>query len=168
MASPGPWSRPPEGMPGRGETEGFAQRTRKNLDFIISAHQHENADVHVVTQAVLSLLGIVVFPFERLLADGLWYNPNLEDLESQGWPRWRYASGSKVPTSLWQLVRHLRNATAHSNIAFSSDSRYLHEVEITFVNKPPHGKWRWEASIQGDQLVEFCRRFLKNMEGAVG
>jgi hypothetical protein len=66
------------------------------------------------------------------------------------------------------LVRHLRHATAHSNIAFSSDSRYLHEVEITFVNKPPHKKWKWEASIQGDQLVEFCHRFLERMEGIVG
>lgn len=167
MASPGAWSRPPEGMPGRGETGGFAQRTRKNLDFIVSAHQQQNADVHVVTQAVLSLLGIVVFPFERLMADGL-YNPNLEDLEAEGWPRWKYASGSRAPISLWQLIRHLRHAAAHSNIAFSSDSRFLHEVEVTFVNDPPHKTWTWEGSIQGDQLVEFCHRFLERMEGVVG
>jgi hypothetical protein len=165
LTSPGAWSRPPEGMPGRGETEGFARRTRKNLDFIVYAHQQQNADVHVVTQVVLSLLGIVVFPFERL-ASGR-HDPNLEDLEAKGWPGWRYASGSSAPATLWELMRHLRHATAHSNIAFSSDSRYLNEVEITFVNKPPHGK-RWEASIQGDQLLRFCHLFLARMEGLAG
>jgi hypothetical protein len=59
--APGAWSRPPESMPGRNETEGFAKRTRRNLDFILAAQQ-QHEDVHVVSQVVLSLLGIVVFP----------------------------------------------------------------------------------------------------------
>lgn len=164
MTVPGAWSLPPADIPGRGETGGFAERTRRNLDFIVKAHDQQHADVHVVTQVVLSLLGIVVFPFERLAAR--WqYNPSMTELEAAGWPRWRYADGSRPPRTLWNLVGHLRHATAHSNIAFSSNSRLLHEVVITFTNNPPHGKWKWEASIRGDELLTFCRLFLDHMQG---
>jgi hypothetical protein len=165
VTSPGNWSRPPEGIPGRGETEGFAQRTRRNLDFIVRAHDENHEDVHVVTQVVLSLLGIIVFPFEKLGRDYKceW---SITELEVAGWPRWRYVTESSRPASLWELIRHLRHATAHSNIAFSSDSRWLDEVEIIFTND--HVKPKWEAGIRGDELLEFCRLFLSLMEGVVG
>jgi HEPN pEK499 p136 len=167
VTSAGDWSRPPEDIPGRGETEGFAQRTRKNLDFIVRVHDEHHADVHVVTQVVLSLLGIVVFPFERMAA-GQQLDWDMKELEAAGWPRWRCAAGSPRTATLWSLIRNLRHATAHSNIAFSSDSRRLDEVEITFTNNPPHGKWVWEASIRADELLEFCRLFLARIEGVVG
>ena len=99
----------------------------------------------MVTQVVLSLLGIVVFPFERTAAYQHW-DLSLKELEAEGWPPWRYAAGSPHTATLWRLIEHLRHAMAHSNIAFSSDSRRLDEVEITFTNNPPHGKWKWEGS----------------------
>ena len=46
----------------RGTSEGFAQRTRKNLLYIEEASR-SGADVHAVTQIVNSLLGLVVFPW---------------------------------------------------------------------------------------------------------
>jgi hypothetical protein len=160
----GPWARPPEGVPSRNETEGFAIRTKKNLDFVVAAHD-SGQDVHVVTQLVLSLLGMVVFPFERDHSF-VWQEP-LADLEDAGWPAWVHRSGGYVPTTLGQLIRVLRHATAHGNIAFSSDSRYLADVTISFANVPPHGGLRWDGSIPADQLLLFCRRYLDYMWNAV-
>jgi hypothetical protein len=164
----GNWSRPPEDMPSRNETEGFAKRTRRNLDFILAAHrQHE--DVHVVTQVVLSLLGLVVFPFERIIKSSN-YRWFLADLEAQGWPHWTYLDGSEPPTDLATLMTHLRHATAHSNVSFSSDSRYLAEVTITFMNRLPKrlGGGTWSACIRGDDLLVFCQRYLEFLEARVG
>lgn len=164
----GKWSRPPEHMPSRNETEGFAKRTRKNLDLILAAHQ-KHEDVHVVTQVVLSLLGLVVFPFERIIKSS---NPRwpLADLEARGWPRWTYLNGSKPPDDLSTLMTHLRHATAHSNVSFSSESRYLAEVTITFMNRLPKrlGGGIWEASIRGDNLLVFCQLYLELLEDLVG
>jgi len=122
----GNWTRPPDGMPRRNEVEGFAIRTRKNLDFILAAHE-EHADVHVVTQLV--------------------------ELEAEGWPSWNYLDGSEPPTELSHLMAHLRHAVAHSNISFSSESRYLDGVTITFMNRIPKGGGEWRASIRGDDLL---------------
>ena len=47
----------------RNATEEFARRVRKNLDYIIRK-RNEGEDVHEVTQLVISLLGIIVFPWE--------------------------------------------------------------------------------------------------------
>jgi hypothetical protein len=154
------WSRPPDGVPSRSETEGFATRTRRNLDFILAAHDaHE--DVHIVTQMVLSLLGMVVYPFER--AAGQSWQVQLIELENQGWPQWNHRVGGYQPQTLWDLIRVLRHATAHGQIAFSSDSRYLAEVTVLFTNTPPHGGPRWDGSIRGDDLLNFCHRYLDLM-----
>jgi hypothetical protein len=168
MAQPGNWTRPPDGMPSRNEVKGFAIRTRMNLDFILAAHEKQ-ADVHAVTQVVLSLLGLVVFPFERLMKGyrGSW---PLAELETEGWPSWNYLDGSEPPAELTQLMANLRHAVAHSNIAFSSDSRYLNGVTITFMNRVPqrHGGGEWRASIRGDDLLTFCRRYLVLLENITG
>jgi hypothetical protein len=52
--------------PTRNDTLEFCRRTRRNLEFIENAPQNDpTAPVHAVTQLALSLLGIVVFPYER-------------------------------------------------------------------------------------------------------
>jgi hypothetical protein len=52
----------------RNEALEFARRTRRNLEFIEMAKE-TGEHVHVVTQLTISLLGLVVFPKERLLLD---------------------------------------------------------------------------------------------------
>lgn len=47
----------------RNGTEIFAFRTQKNLEHINNSAMN-NEDVHPVTQAILGLLGIAVFPWE--------------------------------------------------------------------------------------------------------
>lgn len=153
-------------MPSRNSIEGFAGRTQKNLDFIIAAYK-EGEDVHVVTQVIVSLLGIVVFPFEHAKAYFPSHLTSIVDLdEENGWPTWEYLDNSKPSADLFALMRSLRNATAHGGVVFSSDSRNLEEVSITFTNKIPKrlGGGHWKARIRGDELLRFCRRSLDLIE----
>ena len=114
----------------RGEAIGFAQRTRKNLEYVRHAFDREE-DVHVVTHVVNSLLGIVVVPKERYFEESFW-SINLEELTKRAWPKWDVTideptkKGSRTET-LGDLIRHLRNAAAHGRFRFSGepDSRYL-------------------------------------------
>jgi hypothetical protein len=79
----------------RNDAFGFAQRTRKNLAYIEKTFA-EGADVHVVTQLVVSLLGLVVFPTERNVVRRL-KTLNLSELESLGWPRWEFETTGDRP-----------------------------------------------------------------------
>ena len=144
----------------RSRSLGFAERTKKNLLFIEAAFS-EGADVHVVAQVILSLLGLVVFPWERHFKTRMDDVP-LDDLYKEGWPQWNIAVGSSGTLS--ELVRPLRNATAHGRLTFSSESRLLHEVEISFWDCQWGAAPHWEASINGSDLHEFCLRFTDLVE----
>ena len=50
---------------GRNTVWGFSARTLKNLAYLDAARD-EGADVHVVTQLVTSLLGLIVFPYQEI------------------------------------------------------------------------------------------------------
>lgn len=154
--------------PTRNELLGFADRTRKNLDFIIEARR-KHEPVHVVTQVVLSMLGIVVFPFERGQLGSEEDELLLTALEADGWPRWEIDAGSAETTTLSQLLRRIRNATAHNDIEFNSDSDSLDQVTISFTERSARERhWRWTGHIRADDLLKFCRRFLDLVEQRVG
>ncbi|MEE9138320.1 MAG: hypothetical protein V3V07_07245, partial [candidate division NC10 bacterium] len=76
-------ARPTPPLASRGDSVGFADRTLKNLRRIEQAYTDDH-DVHVVTQRVLSLLGVVVFPW----ADGVEQHIQKLRLEvlGKGWP----------------------------------------------------------------------------------
>jgi len=143
----------------RNELIGFAQRTRKNLAYIENAYGC-GEDVHVVTQLMVSLLGLVVFPWEEhkpLFSD------SLASLVAKGWPEWKILEGHSA--TLDQLIRRLRNAVAHQQVQFSSDSRSLAEVTIRFWNVPPKTPhFRWTAEIATTDLRTFCIRFIELVE----
>jgi hypothetical protein len=64
------------GVNSRNEALEFARRARQNLKFIEqAAAQYPDADVYVVTQLTLSLLGAIVFPKEKLLLDQIERTP---------------------------------------------------------------------------------------------
>ena len=114
----------------RNETIGFAERTRKNLLFIEHAFR-QGEDVHVITQLVTSLLGLVVFPWERGFQEQA-KALRLCDLAAKGWPQW--AMTGQPCETLGTLIRVLRHAIAHGNVKFSSDSRIIDEVSVEFEN----------------------------------
>jgi hypothetical protein len=149
-------------LPPRQMVEGFAIRTRKNLEHIIEA-QREGRDAYVVTQLVNSLLGLVVFAWERELVDDL--EPRqLDSLAEDEWPVWDVVPirDKEWDGTLGRLVYHLRNAAAHGRISYSSDSRNIEEVMIQVVDcDPKHGAPTWEARIGAKGLLEFCLKFSK-------
>src|SRR6266481_6141480 len=147
----------------RNTTEGFAQRVRKNLEFVIAARR-TNADVHEVTQLAISLLGLVVFPWEAGALKHL-EKKTLEQLQKDAWPRWSILlDRNGETTTLGALTRHLRNAAAHRRIQFSSDARELDAVEIQFEDAPPGKPVDWRAKIGAADLKVFCDRFSRALE----
>jgi CspA family cold shock protein len=161
------WPTPESYAMTRNATEEFSRRVRKNLDFIIS-QRSAGADVHEVTQLTISLLGLIIFPWEssalHTLEDSL-----LEDLENEGWPRWEIVRDRNgETTSLGKLTYHLRNAAAHRRIRFSSDDPYLRHVIIEFEDAKPNQPVDWLARIPASDLKDFCDRFSSRIEGMVG
>ena len=150
----------------RNGTEIFALRSRKNLEYITNSAIN-GEDVHPVTQAILALLGIVVFPWETSAFD-IVKKHKLPVLSGNGWPKWKM-SGVRRVIELGDLIEVLRHAIAHGNIEFDSDSSSPAEVTISFTNIPRGKKDSdWVGSITGDQLIEFCRRFSSAMKEQVG
>lgn len=135
----------------RNQSLEFARRTMVNLDFIIGAHDKNS--VHVVTQSILSLLGLVVFPWERSAIDAI-KRMKLPVLSSQGWPKWDM-SGINV-VLVGDLIKVLRHSVSHGNVNFDSDSQNPADVIVKFSCSSKRGEWSGE--IRGDQLIEFCRR----------
>lgn len=148
----------------RNTTKGFARLVRKNLDFIF-AKRHQGEDVHVVTQLVVSLLGLIVFPWEdgeSKQLEGLCLNK----LEQVSWPHWNILLDDKADTkTLGKLNWHLRNALSHRRLKFSSDDQQMEKVEIEFEDCPQgSGVPNWRARINAKQLKKFCDCFTKELE----
>lgn len=160
--------------PTRNDTLEFCRRTRRNLEFIEHAKkENPQALIHVVTQLTLSLLGLVVFPFERL--DRTIFDKTVAELKAEGWFGWcitldNPTKGRSSTVSLGDFLTHLRNAVAHGRLTFSSDSANANEVAVTAEDRP-NGKGaavNWRAEIAAGQLREFCLRFLDFIDGMVG
>lgn len=149
----------------RNHALGFAERTRKNLQYIENASS-AGADVHVVTQLANSLLGLIVFPWEKDFSKSV-EALQLDDLVKEGWPKWEVTMGSCQ--TLGQLMRYLRNAVAHGNVRFSSESRSIDDVTIEVENFPARATApNWSAHIEATRLREFCLRFIDLVEERLG
>ena len=152
---------------------GIAQRTRKNLEYIKCQVDWGNEEVHVVTQLVNSLLGLVVVPQQKKLAVRI-QQLKLEKLKENGWPEWNITKGKAKTQTLGCLIYHIRNATAHGRFKFSGepDSPNLSEVILTVEDGPTPAKgtpWKanWRASIGGEALYRFCLLFSTHIEETV-
>ncbi len=150
-------ARPTPALASRGESVGFAHRTLTNLRRIEQAYT-DGHDVHVVTQRVLSLLGVVVFPW----ADGVEQHIQKLRLEvlGKGWPTWDIFLGESK--TLGDLLKNLRNAVAHRRLRFSSNSRNPSIVSIEFKDRrKPRDPDHWGARISADDLKLFLEKFME-------
>jgi hypothetical protein len=153
----------------RNEALEFARRARHNLEFIEQAASRGD-DVHVVTQLTLSLLGMVVFPKERLLLEQV-EKTLLTSLTTNGWPSWTITKDDATsPTrTLGDILRHVRNAVAHGRITFTSDSRRMEDVRLLVEDrKSGSGEPYWRAEIGAPDLKTFCERFLLYIDDTIG
>lgn len=148
----------------RNETLKFAEHTRRNLDHVLEFAA--TADLHPVTQVILSLLGLVIFPVEKTLEEAVRKTP-LDKLT--GWPAWNISLGQAKCRTLGDLAKRLRNAVAHRHVMFSSDSRELTEVVIEFEDYRPKATVpHWRADIRADDLRMFCMKFTDYIESTIG
>jgi hypothetical protein len=142
-------------LDGRNTLAGIADRVHKNLAFITFS-RNMGADVHEVTQLLLSLLGLIVFPVEdRIKGDKeAFAHIALSDLAKDGWPSWKFIIGES--TNLRDLLFHLRNAVSHRRLRFSSDSRDIADVDIEFRDRKPKATDDyWGARIKATDLRSF-------------
>ena len=149
----------------RNHSLGFAERTRKNLALVEGSFA-QAADVHVVTQIANSLLGLIVFPCGRNFVGGA-ANLQMSELLEHGWPQWEITLG--YAHTLGQLVRRLRNATAHGRMSFSSDSRHPEKVYIEVEDfRPRESEPFWRSRIKASELRTFCLKFIDLIDQKVG
>jgi len=109
---------------------------------------------------------VVVFPWETLVLTAA-KNVPFPTLANDGWPEFKVISG-KCDT-LYDFLRHLRNAIAHGRMRYSSDSLIPSQVEIRFEDR--NGKndpVNWMAVLQADDLEKFCQRFSKFIDDTIG
>jgi hypothetical protein len=126
--------------------------------FILFA-RNMGADVHIVTQLVISLQGLIVFPYEQLRRSGVSFEGHkLKDLRKHGWPEIVPFLGES--NNLGDLLFHLRNAIAHRRVEFDSDSRVMSEVNITFRDRKTKAiEDNWGVTINAEALHQFVLCF---------
>jgi hypothetical protein len=150
----------------------LASLTLENLEFVEEAWRSGRPQggrpVHLVTQTVNSLLGLVVFTCEREYVR-FTLKERLADLVADGWPSWTFQLGGSPDDTLGELVYHVRNGAAHARLAFSSDSSVPSEVEITVEDAYPKTRQvYWRASITVADLLKFCHRYAKHVDDVIG
>jgi hypothetical protein len=140
---------------------GFNERVRRNFNVVNSAWENGSSDAHVVTQLILSLLGLIVFPCAEVKerGDKSLQGYKLDSLAVEGWPKWKFEIGDS--DDLDDLVMHLRNAISHRRIIFKSDSRKLEAVDIQFRDRPNgrNAVDNWGTTINAEELQRFVLRF---------
>lgn len=157
-------------LPSRNDPLGFAKRTLRNLTVIEKRYENDpSSEAHVVTQITLSLLGLLVYPYERLneLKSPI-FAKTLTEAANEGWLGFRITIDNRYrPTkTIADLVKHLRHAVAHSRLTFLNDSRKLSEEVLTFENGSRLNP-TFRAEIKGDDLRCFCLKFLGLVERAM-
>ena len=144
---------------------GIVKRALRNLQYVKHAYDTKEK-VHIVTQVVTSLYGLVLLPYESSpTSPKASFSDELEVLYSEGWPQWKETQNDQDENgkmqTLGDLVRHIRHAVAHGHIWFSSNSLDPAKVTVKMRHatlKNPQ-KYVWRAEIRGDALYEFCIRF---------
>lgn len=136
----------------------FTKRTLENLELVENLKADDpDAEVYEVTQLINSLLGLVVLPRQKYLAD-IPETP-LTDLVRQGWAIPRTIVNHPKTPNLRRLIVYLRHAVAHFNIEFTSvDDKNIAGVKVW--NVPPNsGTKDWEVQLSLVQLRDIVKRF---------
>ena len=141
----------------------FARRTKMNLEYIEEKVKSEpNNELFEVTQLVNSLLGLLVFPFEkyrRKIPD-----KSLKQLEEMGWIAPRIIGSFPQVPNLHTLIRYLRNAVSHFNIKFVADKNNV--IDGVHVWNEYEKKTTWKAEMKIHELRNNVYKFIEIIEEA--
>ena len=145
----------------------FARRTRKNLEFVERHVSHSDAEVYEVTQLINSMLGLLVFPKERLFKT----LPDLplSELAEQGWPKPEVLQGTPPCASLREIIRYLRNGIAHFNLEFTTGRReQINGIHLWNENtRDKNHPNRWEIWLSLEDLRLITNKFIDLIEDSV-
>lgn len=143
----------------------FAKRTERNLQVIEDmAGSSDERQVYEVTQLINSMLGLLVFPQQKLF-HSIPETP-LETLREQGWPIPHCRIGPSESMTLKGLLRYMRNGISHFNIEFVSDNgRNLTGIMIwnyEYGSKPRRKDW--EVTLDLTDLRFLVKKFIEQIE----
>jgi hypothetical protein len=134
----------------------FAKRTNINLR-IIEKNKICGNESYEVTQLINSCLGLLVFPREKFFNSIP--ETQIEELEKQGWVIPEVSGNFPQVENLKQLLRYLRNAIAHFNIEFISDSE--DQIQTIKVWNNYRGRKTWEAILGIEELKSILEKFTE-------
>jgi len=136
----------------------FIARTKKNL-IAIECLKDKGCEVYEVTQLLNSMLGLLVFPKEKLYKK---IQPkNWDMMVKEGWP---LPSGDNAKVSdLEELIRKMRNAVAHINIELVNDGNEI--IGIRFSSYHRKGQ-NWTGVYDIASLRKFVDMFLDHIQSS--
>lgn len=133
----------------------FASRTFQNLQYIQEG-KAKGDEVFEVTALISSLLGLIVFPKEKLSLKS--FNNQLCDLAKSGWPDINSKEKIQKTITFADFFVKMRHAVAHGNIIAQSHTSNNEITELTFWNIHPRSNEKdWEINLsvaEIKQLVE--------------
>jgi HEPN pEK499 p136 len=137
----------------------FAQRTISNLNIIEREQKSGNNDAYEVTQAVSSLLGLIVFPAENKLQDVMRilntfkeYQILQDEINSDA--DYKSYTGGKS----YSFIDLMRNAISHCNIRMVNSGRDLSSVVFWNCPNSPYKEEQanWKISIKAESIFKLC------------
>jgi hypothetical protein len=133
----------------------FVKRTKTNLEFV---ELHKDEHLFEFTQLINSLLGIIVLQREKKLSS----IPQLrfDKLLERGWQLPLIHINQIGVNDLRNLIRVFRNAVAHFNLKFISNSENQINGLIIY-NKNRKNKINFEAEFKLPALKDFINRLFK-------
>ena len=140
----------------------FAKRTLANLDLMRSlAQQHPEVQLYETTQLINSMLGLLIFPQQSLLAKVP--EVPLADLERAGWPVPRVTGKFEQVKDLKALIRYLRNAISHCNVKFKADKNEQIVGLVVWNKDTRRSKCQttWKAELSLEDIEKITRKFIE-------
>ena len=135
----------------------YAKFTKENLQCLVELAKNDNS-IHVLTQTVNSLLGLIVWPYQE---QKMSYTDSGELPTGcvEGMDEWKtILNGDKSTRN--EFLRRLRNATAHKDIHFVSPQGSSLNGYVVFRDN----KSDWSAKIKGKELYQLCLDLANELE----
>ena len=141
----------------------FIARTQKNLR-AIECLKEKGGEVYEVTQLLYSMLGLLIFPKEKLHKK---IQPkNWDIMVKEGWP---LPSGDNAHVSdLKQLIKNMRNAVAHFNIELVNDGNEIIGIRFRSFSQPDshrEGQY-WTGMYDVASLREFVNKLSEHLQNS--
>jgi len=139
----------------------FIARTQKNL-IAIECLKDKGDEVYEVTQLLNSMLGLLIFPREKL--DGKIQPKSWDTMVKEGWP---LPSGDNARVSdLEQLIRNMRNAVAHCDFEVITEHNEIISIKFGDTRDNQRKQPLWKGEYDVASLRKFVYMFLDHLQSS--